>query len=188
MGRGIEVAVWRTATHLPPGTDLRHEWLQNSTVPVQPQCALLDPLTVTRDANDVPPRGSKPSITMEDHPEFPTPSPECEGLHDDLAALALGALDEDEMHRLLDHLDGCPHCTALREDYSDVARALETLIPPRMCSPGFTNRIMALIRSPKGPPPKLVPFANAPVASFESRPPVFTTSSVDEQPRSSRTF
>jgi hypothetical protein len=87
---------------------------------------------------------------MPDHPEFPTPSPDCTEFHDDLAVLALGALDGDEVHRLLDHLAACPHCTALREDYSKAARALEALILPRMSSPDFTNRIMALIRTPNG--------------------------------------
>jgi hypothetical protein len=151
MGRSIEFAIRSTSPHLPQGTDLRHERLRNSSIPLQPQYALLDPLTAIRSANDRPPRESKPTVRVQDHPEFPTPSPECEGFHDDLAVWAVGALDGDEVHRLLEHLDACPHCTALREDYSKAARALESLILTRRFSPDFTNRIMALIRTAKGP-------------------------------------
>jgi hypothetical protein len=148
MGRSIEIAVRRTTSHIPPGTDLRHERLRNCSIPLQPQYALLDPLTASRSTNDPTPRESNPMVRIEDHPEVPTPSPECEGYHDDLAVLAVGALDRDEVHRLLDHLNACPHCTALREDYSKAARALRTLILTRRTSPDFTNRIMALIRKP----------------------------------------
>jgi hypothetical protein len=65
----------------------------------------------------------------------------------------VGTLDEGELRRLVDHLDACPHCTALREDYSKVARALQELVLTGMTSPDFTNRIMALIRTAKNPPP-----------------------------------
>jgi hypothetical protein len=54
---------------------------------------------------------------------------------------------------LVDHLDACPHCTALREDYDKVARALEELVLTEMTSPDFTNRIMALMRTAKDPHP-----------------------------------
>jgi hypothetical protein len=153
MGRSIEFAIRKTSSHLPQGTDLCHERLRNSSIPLQPQYALLDPLTAARSANDRSPRESKPMVRMRDHPEFPTPSPECTGFQDDLAVWAVGALDGDEVHRLHGHLDACPHCSALREDYLKVARALETLVLTGMTSPDFTNRVMALIRTAKDAPP-----------------------------------
>ena len=153
MGRRIEIAIWRTSSYLPQGTDLRHERLRNSPIPLQSQHALLDPLTAARSTHDPPLRENKPMVRMQDHPEFPTPSPECEGFQDDLAVLAVGALDGDEVHRLLDHLDACPNCAALLEDYSKAARALETLSLTRRSSPDLTNRVLALIRTPKNPRP-----------------------------------
>jgi len=153
MGRSIESAIRKASSHLPQGTDLRHGRLQNSLIPLQPQYALLDPLIGSRSANDRPPRESKPTFSSQDHPEFPTPSPECSGFQDDLAVWAVGALDGDEVRRLVDHLDACPHCTVLREDYDKVARALEVLLLTEMMSPDFTHRIMDLMRTAKDPPP-----------------------------------
>jgi hypothetical protein len=153
MGRSIDPVIRKASSHLPQGTDLRHGSLPNSPIPLQPQYALLDPLIGSRSANDRLPRENKPTVSREDHPEFPTPSPECSGFQDDLAVWAVGALDRDEVRRLVDHLDACPHCTALREDYDKVARALEELVLTEMMSPDFTNRIMALMRTAKDPSP-----------------------------------
>jgi hypothetical protein len=152
MDRRIELAIRTTSSYLPQGAGLRHERLRNSPIPLQSRHALLDPLTAAS-TNDPPFRESKAMVKMQDHPEFPMPSPECEGFQDDLAVLAVGALDGDEVHRLLDHLDACPHCSALLEDYSKAARALETLFLTRRSSPDLTNRVLALIRTPKNPRP-----------------------------------
>jgi hypothetical protein len=58
-----------------------------------------------------------------------TSPPECERFRGDIAVFVIGALDGVERARLLNHLDGCPQCDALRDELSETARALEALRP-----------------------------------------------------------
>jgi hypothetical protein len=62
-------------------------------------------------------------------PAIPTSPPECEQFRGDVAVFVIGALEGDERCRLLRHLDSCPHCDSLREELSEIARALEGLRP-----------------------------------------------------------
>jgi hypothetical protein len=64
-----------------------------------------------------------------EHPEFPTRPPRCDGFQDDIAVLAIGALDGSEQSELLSHLDSCAYCAALYQQLSEVVRTLKALIP-----------------------------------------------------------
>ena len=75
------------------------------------------------------------------------PTAECEGLHDDLAVLAIGALTGHDRARILSHLEGCPSCAAEMEELSAAADALATLIPEAEPDEGFSERTMAVIRA-----------------------------------------
>ena len=75
------------------------------------------------------------------------PTGECEGFHDDLAVLAIGALTGHDRARILSHLEGCPSCAAELEELSAAADALATLIPEAVPSEGFSDRTMAVIRA-----------------------------------------
>jgi anti-sigma factor RsiW len=82
-------------------------------------------------------------IALSDHSEFPTRSPGCEGFQDDIAVLATGTLDGCERSEVLCHLDFCLHCAALYQEFSEVVRALEALIPLATGSSDLTDRILA---------------------------------------------
>jgi hypothetical protein len=81
-----------------------------------------------------------------DHFEFRISPPECERFDDDIAVLAIGALDGVEKCRLLRHLDACARCEALREDYAVTAEALQALIPVGTEPRGLLHRIMDAVR------------------------------------------
>ena len=81
-----------------------------------------------------------------------TNNPECDAFRDDLASLAIGALTGLDRARVLDHLEGCPHCTAEVEELSATADALTTLIPDATPPEGFADRTMDLIRSEPAAP------------------------------------
>jgi hypothetical protein len=85
-------------------------------------------------------------IVLSDRSEFPTRSPGCDGFQDDIAVLATGTLDGCERSELLCHLDFCVTCAALYQEFSEVVRALEALIPLATGSSDLTDRIMASIR------------------------------------------
>ena len=82
-----------------------------------------------------------------DHSESQTSPPECDRFHDDIAVSAVGALDGVEFRRLLRHLDECPHCEAVREEYAATARALETLMSVGTEWWDLSHRVMDSIRS-----------------------------------------
>ncbi len=79
--------------------------------------------------------------------ESATQGPECEAFRDDLASLAIGALDGLDRSRVLGHLEGCPHCTVAVEELSAAADVLTTLIADADPPPGFADRTMDLIRA-----------------------------------------
>ena len=68
-------------------------------------------------------------MITDDHSAIPTSPPGCERFRGDIAVLAIGALDDVERGRLLSHLDACPRCDALRDEFLETARALEMLRP-----------------------------------------------------------
>ena len=78
--------------------------------------------------------------------------PECEAFRDDLASLAIGALTGLDRARVLDHLEGCSHCTVEVEELSATADALTALIPDAIPPPGFADRTMDLIRAERAAP------------------------------------
>jgi hypothetical protein len=133
--------------HLREGTDLCHRGVCYSPVQVQSDHALLDPLRTVRSAHRSPsPRGNSVALRI-DHSKVQMSDPECERFCDDIAVLAVGALDGVEKCRLLRHLDGCLRCEALREDYVETAMALEVVIPVATEPCGLLDRIMDSIRS-----------------------------------------
>ncbi len=76
-----------------------------------------------------------------------TQGPECEAFRDDLASLAIGALDGLDRARVLAHLEDCPQCTVEVEELSATADVLTTLIADADPPPGFADRTMDLIRA-----------------------------------------
>lgn len=145
MDRRIEGDIWRASLHLRQGTDLCHQGVRHTPVQVQPGHALLHPLRAFRSTNR---SVNRTMLALRiDHSEFETSHPDCERLQDDIAVLAVGALDGVERCRLLRHLDGCPRCEAFREDYAETAMALEALIPVATESSERLHRIMNSIRS-----------------------------------------
>ena len=79
-------------------------------------------------------------------------NPECDAYRDDLASLAIGALTGLDRARALDHLEGCPHCTAEVEELSATADALTSLIPDTTPPAGFAGRTMDLIHAERAAP------------------------------------
>jgi hypothetical protein len=127
VGERIEAGIGRASSHLRERADLYLRGLRDSTVQVQPDRALLDPLIVVGSA-----RGSrKPGRTMvaDGDSAIHTSSPGCERFRGDIAVFVIGALDGVERGRLISHLDACPQCDALRDELSETARALEVLRP-----------------------------------------------------------
>ena len=79
-----------------------------------------------------------------------TPAPECERFHDDIAVMAIGALERDEQRRLLIHLDGLP---AVWDSPAGVHRGGggAGVAPIGRNEPsGLSPRIMDSIRSSEG--------------------------------------
>jgi hypothetical protein len=125
----IESDVGGAASDLREGTDLRRRGVPYPAVQVQPVHALLDPLSLVGSA-----WGGDPLwrfVTSNHHPAIHASPPECERWQGDIAVLVIGELDGVERDRLLSHLDGCPHCRSLREELSETARALATLVRVR---------------------------------------------------------
>jgi hypothetical protein len=85
-------------------------------------------------------------VQLIDDSHVPGLPPECERVQDDLAVLAVGALDGLEGCRLLRHVAGCPRCEASLEEYALTARALETVVSIGIESSGLSRRIMDSIR------------------------------------------
>ena len=77
--------------------------------------------------------------------------PECEALHDDLAAYALGALSGAELAGLESHLEGCDHCRArlrwLEPAVDVLPAAVRQLEPP----PQLRDKLMATVRAEVAP-------------------------------------
>jgi anti-sigma-K factor RskA len=77
--------------------------------------------------------------------------PECEALHDDLAAYALGALSGAELAELEGHLEGCDHCRArlrwLEPAVDVLPAAVQQLEPP----PRLRENLMATVRAEAAP-------------------------------------
>jgi anti-sigma-K factor RskA len=69
-----------------------------------------------------------------------------EGLRDDLAAYALGAMPEDEAARIEEHLEGCPRCRELLRWLSPAVDVLPAAVPQLTPPPGLRERIMAAVR------------------------------------------
>lgn len=145
MGERIEGAMWRTSLHLREGTDLRHQGVRHPPVQVQPDHALFNPLRAFGSTGRSVNSGTLPLRI--DRSELETSHPACDRLHDDIAVLAVGAIDGVERSRLLRHLDGCPRCEAFREDYGEVAMTLDALIPVATESPQRNHRTMDSFRS-----------------------------------------
>ena len=89
--------------------------------------------------------------------------PECEALHDDLAAYALGALSGAELAELESHLEGCDHCRArlrwLEPAVDVLPAAVQQLDPP----PRLRDNLMATVRA------ELAPAAGAEVEAPSAR-------------------
>jgi len=82
--------------------------MRHSSVQVQPDDALFNPLMAAKERQRTPDRRSKSMLPLPIRSE-PEPLPqECDRFHADIAVLAVGSLGGDEERRLLDHLDGCP--------------------------------------------------------------------------------
>ena len=76
---------------------------------------------------------------------------DCSGMRDDLAAYALGALDEREAGAIEDHLDGCERC---RERLLWLAPAVDLLpasVEQRTPPPALRENLMATVRAEAAP-------------------------------------
>ena len=76
---------------------------------------------------------------------------DCSGMRDDLAAYALGALDEREAGAIEDHLDGCERC---RERLLWLAPAVDLLpasVEQRTPPPALRENLLATVRAEAAP-------------------------------------
>jgi len=62
---------------------------------------------------------------------------------ENLAAYALGALDENEARRLEEHLESCQACQAELADYTAVSDGLLSALPPQEPRPGLRKQLRA---------------------------------------------
>ena len=146
MGKCIAADIWRTSLHLRDRADLCQRGVQDSSVQVQPDHSLLDPLRVASSAHGSPSLNRSCPIPLINHSRFQMPPTGCERFHDDIAVFAVGALGGAEKGRLLRHLDGCTRCEALRKEYSETAETLEALISVGSESCQLVPRIIKSIR------------------------------------------
>jgi hypothetical protein len=78
----------------------------------------------------------------------PTVNPaHCDAMQDDLAALAIGALNGRDRALVLTHLEGCPGCSAELEAMSDAVDALVEVAPEASPPAGFADRTVAAMRA-----------------------------------------
>jgi anti-sigma-K factor RskA len=76
----------------------------------------------------------------------------CAEVEDALAALALGALDEDERRLVQSHLDTCLDCREQFAGYAEVSRGLLNAVPQRMPPPVVKAGLMARVQQPQRAP------------------------------------
>jgi anti-sigma-K factor RskA len=65
----------------------------------------------------------------------------------DAAAYVLGALEDSELDRFREHLDGCAQCRAEVVELQAVADELPASAPPSVASQALRERILATVRS-----------------------------------------
>ena len=75
----------------------------------------------------------------------------CEEAGELIHAYLLGALDEDERHRLEGYIRGCPDCLALYYEESPSMEMLVSLSDPVPPPPGLKRRIMELVNASARP-------------------------------------
>lgn len=71
--------------------------------------------------------------------------------HENLAAYALGTLDEDETRMLEEHLEHCLECQTELADYMAVSESLLSALPPRAPSPRLRGELKAHLPNNKKP-------------------------------------
>jgi anti-sigma factor RsiW len=76
---------------------------------------------------------------------------ECENVHDDLAAYALGALAGDEVTVLEAHLEGCESCRARLRWLSPAIDLLPATVAQRTPPPSLRENLMATVRAEAAP-------------------------------------
>jgi hypothetical protein len=76
----------------------------------------------------------------------PEQSNECDAMRDDLNEFALGTLSGRSRALVLDHLEGCAHCTAESEALADAADMLLWLAPEAEPPLGFETRVIERFR------------------------------------------
>ena len=64
-----------------------------------------------------------------------------------VAAYALGALEDDEAVRFQGHLAGCSDCTREVAELQPVVDRLPEAVPPAIASPALKERVMSVVRS-----------------------------------------
>lgn len=87
----------------------------------------------------------------------------------DVAAYALGALDDDEAERFRAHLPGCPRCTAELGELQGAVDLLPAAVPPAVASPALKERVMSVVRSEAELLRAAGPFADRPAATETRR-------------------
>jgi hypothetical protein len=168
VGRSIKAGLRGTSAHVLPGEDLCHQRLRNTSLPIQPDQALFDPLSDGLKVGSGQWLGTEGTmvkglgivargLSAADPSDRAVVSPECGDFHDDIALAAVGVLDEVEWGRLRCHLDVCSDCGALRAKYAEAARALEVLIPLGRHPSGLSHRIMDSIGRPDDQCPTVAP-------------------------------
>jgi anti-sigma-K factor RskA len=75
---------------------------------------------------------------MSDHPCTSSP---------DVAAYALGALEDSEAERFAAHLVGCSHCTEELSELQFVVNMLPSGVPAATASPALKARVMSVVNS-----------------------------------------
>ena len=100
-------------------------------------------------------------------------SPSHEEFQEMLPAAALEILDRADLDRVQSHVQQCPECAGLLEEYQEVTAGLGLLLPHRDIDPAraasLRARLMARARrdlQAKVPDPKLAPVAHARARAF----------------------
>lgn len=76
----------------------------------------------------------------------------CEAIRDLLEAYALGALEVDEQQAVEEHLVGCPECSQLAAEYSDVVNRLPQALAaasPLTVPPDLKARVLQAVETPE---------------------------------------
>ncbi len=91
-----------------------------------------------------------------------------------VAAYALGSLEDDEAVRFGEHLASCSECTRELAELQLVVDRLPEAVPPAIASPALKERVMSVVRSEAELLRAAGPQADRPAPARRRRRPLFT--------------